>query len=191
MKRRTRLQIREGADREDTGTCISSALLSASHRDIPSLPPGPCLTCWTARQPRHSPPSATSPVLPHRDSQGGGRRHDFALVLHCHGAHVPVQRAAAARDGQLREHLPSVGATCPRLLRPQPLYSCRQWCSPTQCPSGTCLVPSFCSSPIPSGHNLCPSGPCSSPPISRSPVPSSHRWSSRPEHADNRDDPLP
>lgn len=144
MKRTTRLQIQEGADREYTGKCISSALPSASYGDLPSLPPGPRLTCWTARQPRHSPPSATPPVLPRRDSQGGGGRHDFVLVLHCHGAHVPVRRAATARDGQLREHLQCVGATCSRLLRPQPLYSCRHGALQSALPSS-----------VPQEHALC------------------------------------
>ena len=187
MKRTARLQIQVGADRQDTGTSISSALPSASHVDLPSLYPGPCLTCWTARQPRHSPPSATPPVLPRRDSQGGGGHHDFALVLHRHGAHVPVWRAATARDGQLREHLLCVGATCSRLLRPQPLYSCRHGALQPALPSSIPQEHALCLRYVPllsiRPHPVCPSGPCSSPALSPSPVPCGYRWSSRPEQA--------
>ena len=173
MQRPARLQIQEDVDRGDTGPGRSCTLPSASHGDLPSLFPGPCLTCWTARQPCHSPPSATPSVLPHRDFLGGGGHHDFALALHRHGA--DVQRAATARDGQLQEHLARVGATCPRLYRPQPFYSCRQGALqpalPPSVPQEHCLVPSLCSSPIPPGHSLCPSGPCSSPPLSPSHCP--------------------
>ena len=116
-----------GSDPAKTGVAslpCEEAILSpcpapsvSQHVDLPSLSPGPCLTCWTARQPCHSPPSAPPPVL--KDSLGRGGHHDFAL-LHCHEA-----AAAAARVRQLREHLPHVGASCPRLLRPRPLYSRR------------------------------------------------------------------
>ena len=44
MKRTARLQIQEGTDRRDTGTCISSALPSASHGASSTMcPSGTCL----------------------------------------------------------------------------------------------------------------------------------------------------
>ena len=170
QKKRPACGFKREVGREDTGRYLTDSALQdlslsssmagslsvASYSTLPSPYSGPCLTCWTARQPRHSPPSARPPVLPIRDSKGGDRHHDFALALYCHGAHVPVWWAAEAIDGQLQEHISRVGVQISQTFQVSTYLQLMPWCSPAttylqllprnsqasstiRCPSGTTL----------------------------------------------------
>ena len=144
QKKRPACGFKREVGREDTGRYLTDSALQdlslsssmagslsvASYSTLPSPYSGPCLTCWTARQPRHSPPSARPPVLPIRDSQGGDRHHDFALALYCHGAHVPVWWAAEAIDGQLQEHISRVGVQISQTFQVSTYLQLMPWCSP-------------------------------------------------------------